>query len=156
MKRKAEDRDLSRKMAAKDLERFFEKVPQGPRVGYGELLDIPDGSDLTVSFCIGTRGDLNRQEAKRAAKSWLEHIKRHPKARFVIHLAGYDDDPRDIWEIDEAARYVRRWARLAGLDDIDVAGARLDDRALAWLGACGAFGDEIKRQVILPPKTPKQ
>jgi hypothetical protein len=152
----AEDRDLARKMAARDLEGLFRQAPKGTVVTHDVTLDIPDGPDLVICFCIGGRGDLNREEAKRAAKSWLEHIKRYPKARFVIHLAGYDDDPRDIWEIDEAARYVRRWARLAGLDDIDVAGARLDDRALAWLGACGAFGDEIKRQVILPPKTPKQ
>jgi hypothetical protein len=159
MKRKAggrEDRDLSRKMAAKDFERLFREGPRGPVIEHGQLLDVPDGSDLIVSFCIGTRGDLDRQEAKRAAKSWREHIKLYPKARFIIHLAGYDDDPRDIWEIGEAAHYVRRWARLAGLDDPATADTQLNDVALGLLAACGVFGDDVKRQLRLPPKTIEQ
>jgi hypothetical protein len=148
-----EDRDLARKMAARDLERLYRQAPRGPVTTHGVPIDLPDGPDLVICFCVGNRGDLTRRDAMRAAESWRENIKRYPKAHFVLHLAGYDEDPRNLWEIDEAARYVRRWARLAGLGDIEKAGARLDDNALAWLAACGAFGDDIKRRVVLPPKT---
>jgi hypothetical protein len=157
MKRKAsgrKDRELSRKMAAKDLERQFREAPRGPMVRHGQLLNVPDGSDLTISFCIGTRGDLNHQEAKRAAKSWREHIKRYPKARFVIHLAGYDDDPRDIWEIDDAVRYVGWWARHAGMNDFDTAERLLGvpgfehSSSLGFLAACGVFGEGAKQAAL--------
>jgi hypothetical protein len=43
-------------------------------------------------------------------------------------IAGYDDDPREIWEFPEVCRYVRQWAKATGLDNPDVADL--------WLGSC--------------------
>jgi len=40
-----------------------------------------------------------------------------PRATIVLLLSGYDDDQRSIWEIPEAADYVRRFAKLSGLND---------------------------------------
>ena len=79
----------------------------------------------------------------------------------MFALLGYDEDPRPIWEIPEAARYVRWWAHYAGLDDFEVANRLIgEDLATAQLGlgasgsnigllaACGVFGPEAQQQII--------
>jgi hypothetical protein len=158
-----EDKDLACKMAAKDFARHVEVIEQHaqrklPIIGYDDPMpDVPgDGSDLVISFLIGSRGKLSRQEATRAAKLWRRHVKRYPNACYVLSIAGYDDDPRNLWEIEEAARYVRRWSRLAGLNSLDDADRYLQEHFVALLAACGAFGDDVKSQVQLPPKTIRQ
>jgi hypothetical protein len=159
----SEDKELARQMARKDFARFLDIVEQStqcklPVIDYDDPMpEVPgDGSGVLISLCIGSRGDLTRQDAARAAKQWRQHVKRYPKAHYYIHIAGYDDDPRNLWEIDQAARYVRRWARLAGLNSLAAADQYLDERFLAFLAACGAFGDAVKSRVQLPPKTMMQ
>jgi hypothetical protein len=75
-------------------------------------------------------------------------------------LTGYDQDPREVWEIPEAARYVRWWAAYAGMDDFEVADSLIGSKSpnskdpllcgagVSFLAACGAFGEEIKRQSL--------
>jgi hypothetical protein len=94
---------------------------------------------------------------------WRHMAARYPKAIFYLHLLGYDQDPREIWEIVEAARYVRSFARAAGLDDMDAAlqffgpdsptmkaGEASGDVKLCgtagFLAACGVFGDDLKQE----------
>jgi len=66
---------------------------------------------------IGARGKLSRREAKHAAALWKRLQREAPQAHFKVAIAGYDEDPRALWEIPEAAAYVRMWARMAGLTD---------------------------------------
>jgi hypothetical protein len=158
-----EDKELARKMAAEDLDRFIEetwrKYPNDVFLGHwhGEAVpEVPgagDGGGLLVNIHIGARGDLTRRAARLAAKSWRNYVKRYPEAHFVVSLTGYDQDPREIWEIDEAASYVRRWARLAGLNSLAQASQYLDEHGMAFLAACGVFGDHVKSQIQMPPKT---
>jgi hypothetical protein len=63
------------------------------------------------------------------------------KARMILHLLGYSDDPREIWEIAAAAAYVRQWAQLAGIVDFGatIAGS-LRRESVGFLAACGVFG----------------
>src|SRR4029453_865171 len=108
-----EDKALARKMATKDLERFIEQTrrqfPNNDFHGHwhgeavAEIPEVGDGDGLAVQVVIGGRGDLTRKAARLAAKSWSEYVKRYPKAYFIISLSGYDEDPREIWEIDDAA-----------------------------------------------------
>src|SRR5262245_5878357 len=103
----------------------------------------PEGSFDVCLFAIGSRDDLSKQEARCSAKLWCETVQRAPKAVFVLHLAGFDDDPREIWEFADAARYVRWWARYAGMGDVDVADRLLaSGSSLSFLAACGVFGEE--------------
>jgi len=108
-------------------------------------------ADRLQRFGIGSRDNLSKQEARRAAKAWREAVQLAPKAIFVLHLAGFDEDPREIWEIVEAARYVRWWARYAGMDDIETdpeasaEGDRENSMSLGFLAACGVFGEEMRR-----------
>ena len=48
--------------------------------------------------------------------AWRETSMRFPNSGFYLQIAGYDNDPREPWEFPEVARYVRRFARTAGLD----------------------------------------
>jgi hypothetical protein len=69
-----------------------------------------------------------------------------------------DEDSRELWELPEAARYVRWWARFAGIDDPTTASHFLDPEGMTVLAACGAFGEEFQREALAAqkPPTPKQ
>ena len=82
----------------------------------------------------------------------------------MICLLGYNEDPREIWEFRDARRYVRRWARFTGMNDIATSDRWLGrtsaiGRSMSVLGpvaiggmgfraACGVFG-EMARQMAL-------
>jgi hypothetical protein len=109
---------------------------------------------MLVQLTIGARGSLTRSFAEAAAKAWRETLKRHPKASFGISVAGYDDDPRELIDFPEVREYVCRWARFAGvnfesLDTISFA----SEGDIAFLAACGVFGDKITvdREVPIKP-----
>jgi hypothetical protein len=105
------------------------------------------------------RGQLSKTEARKAAKMWQQAVGRYPKAIFYPHLVGYDQDPREIWEIVDAARFVRWFARAAGLDDVDTAlhvfgpdspagKAATLGGAIGFFAACGVFGEDFKRDAL--------
>ena len=127
-----ENKKLARLMAAKDVKRHLELARQAgaPIASHWEPVpDFPgeDGTSMVVSSVIGCRGSLTRQEARIAAKSWRRYVKRYPKVLSVLSLAGYDEDPRNIWEIEEATTYVRWWAHFAGLNGLADASRYLDE-----------------------------
>jgi hypothetical protein len=71
-----------------------------------------------------SRHDLSKTAAREAAADWKRATRQYPKANFAVNLLGYDADPREIWDIADAAKYVRRWARAADIrspGDITVA-----------------------------------
>jgi hypothetical protein len=120
-----------------------------------------DGEGMLIPITIGARGNLSKAEARTGAAMWREVTKRYPKGYFVICLLGYNADPREVWEFRDARRYVRWWARFAGVDDIETAdrflglgsaiGAfdpRFAGAGVGFLAACGVFGEEA-RQVAL-------
>jgi hypothetical protein len=120
-----------------------------------------DGDRTLIPVHIGARGSLLRERARVAAQVWRQVTRRYPKGAFVVALLGYDQDPREIWEIPEAARYVRWWAQYAGMDDYDEADRWLGASSvigrsdlphgiagIGFLAACGVFGDEIRRQAL--------
>ena len=137
-----------------------------PRIGYGvDSLDpnAPDGDGERqfVTVHIGARGSLSKGQARIAGKVWREAVQRHPKAMFVLVLNGYAEDPREIWEIPEAARYVRWWAMYAGMDDPESADRFLGPSSaigqsavtyatagFRFLCGCGVFGDEVERHAL--------
>jgi len=119
-----------------------------------------DGEGMLCPIHIGARGNLSKAEAKLGAKMWREATERYPKACFMLALLGYNDDPREIWEFADARRYVRWWARFAGMDNIETAerfvgvsstiGQALGVRAngLGFLAACGVFGEELRQAAL--------
>jgi hypothetical protein len=121
-----------------------------------------DGTGIFIPFTIGYRDNLSKAEAAHCAKGWREVTARYPKASFYFNILGYDDDPRELWEFAEIRRYVRRWARLAGLNDMKTADfwvgsyeGRLPkplppslNVGLGVLAACGVFGEAIRQQAL--------
>jgi hypothetical protein len=93
---------------------------------------------------------LNRKEA--AAAFRLARVK-HPRARIGFTLGGYDDDPREIYDIPEARDYIRQWAHDAGLsrwqDAIKVPWEESLDN-LGVLQLCGTFTDDSPIKVNTP------
>lgn len=56
---------------------------------------------------IGCAGSLNRTNLRRAIRQIQELIARiSPLTGIDIAIGGYDDDPREIFEIPEARRYI--------------------------------------------------
>jgi hypothetical protein len=119
-------------------------------------VDPTGGEGMMVHLVIGTRDDLSAAHAEASAQKWREVLRRYPKAIVYVMLLGYDEDPREIHEIDSAAEYVRLWARLAGITDFEqTALGPIGPTGTAFLAACGVFGEEIRRQVKVPPATAK-
>src|SRR6476469_5341981 len=108
-----------------------------------------------VAMEIGDRNDLSKQAAQTAAKAWRVALRTYPHALFDWARSGYGDAPREIWEIPEAARFVCWWAKYAGMDDYKAAcrvfGAD-PFMCVCCLAACGVFGEEVRRRVIVPSK----
>jgi hypothetical protein len=73
---------------------------------------------------VGTRDDLSPESAEAAAQKWRDIRRQYPNVSVYVSLAGYDDDPREIWEIASAAEYVRQWARFAGIENLEETGGR--------------------------------
>jgi hypothetical protein len=145
-------------MAAAGMEMVF-----FDRDGSCDLPDYPnDGEGMLIPVTIGSRGNLSRAEAKRAAATWRQATGRFPKASFMVSLLGYNEDPREIWEFRDARRYVRWWARYAGMDDLATADRWLGlnsaigrtmptpwaTAGIGFLAACGVFGEELRQAIL--------
>jgi hypothetical protein len=122
-----------------------------------------DGEGMLSNVTIGHRDDLTKRSAREAAEMWRKAVRRYPKAMFYPHLLGFDQDPRELWEIPEAARYIRWWARFAGIDSEETACRLLGQDSpngttfygaatLVMLSGCGVFGDELKQVVLAQHK----
>ena len=98
-----------------------------------------------VMLELGYRdGGLTEEKARTSAQAYRLAHARYPAAKFGLFIAGYDDDPRELWEIPEVAAHVRCWAALAGLTDVAsaIAGGieNNKDCASVWLlHQCGVF-----------------
>jgi len=67
--------------------------------------------DLTrtvMVFSIGTAPCFNRKALAIAVLSWRA-LKIKPSTAIVIHLGGYDEDPRELWQIPEAKDFICRF-----------------------------------------------
>src|SRR5262245_33537983 len=82
--------------------------------------------------------------------AWQKALAKYPKAYIHPHVAGYDTDPRELWQIPEVCDYLCHWARFAGLDHSSAFGALpnadhardyLVPHLLAFLAKCGAVKD---------------
>jgi hypothetical protein len=152
--------ELARAAADKDragLLDYFRKKGMPPHLEYGESgqLDFRNATPKTLfNLEIGQRGNHSRRVAEAAAKAFQQIAAKAGPGMIVLHLTGYDDDPRELWDISEAADYVRLWASLAFTRENDL--VLLHGRMIGFLAACGAFGDEVKREVRLPKKVTEQ
>jgi hypothetical protein len=79
-----------------------------------------------------------------------------------VAIAGYDRDPKELWEFAEVRRFVRRWARSAGLGDPYVAMREIGNveqfpDLLVLLAKCGTFGKDYPFKIkIEEPSVARQ
>jgi hypothetical protein len=161
----AEDPKLAREASQRDMQRVFDDIKDLQVKGHSTSIvsydttgldrlpaDMPrDGDGAFIPFTIGARGNLTKPAARDAAMVWRQMTANYPKAVLYPHLIGYDEDPREIWELPDATRYVRLWARLAGIhspDDIPHAELVAGTGLLGFLAACGCFGESLKRTTL--------
>lgn len=70
---------------------------------------MPDDYDA-IHIVIGGPGHLSHAAAIERARQVKLVIDTYPLATYSLHLSGYDDDPRELWDIPEAARFVAWFA----------------------------------------------
>jgi hypothetical protein len=148
---KGDDPQAAREAVLRDRRRVEERMRLEPSAtlkyyedldGLGDRPD-GDGERTVMQLVIGERDKLTKADARRAALNWQSVTRRYPKAVFIFAVVGYDDDPRELWEFDAVRRYLRQWARFAGLTDIETA-----DR---WLGSCaGRLDPPLSREELGP------
>jgi hypothetical protein len=97
-----------------------------------------------IWMMIGMRDQFSEDAAKGMAKVWREAITQHPHSTFCLTIDGYDDDPKEIWEFEDARLYVQQWTRFAGVDDPETAQRYCTLETLGFLAACGVFGEPTK------------
>jgi hypothetical protein len=59
---------------------------------------------------IGARDDLSRETAEKSAWGVALAITRLPDATHHLMISGYDDDPRELWDIPEVCVFVRQFS----------------------------------------------
>ncbi len=144
-----EDPDIARQPVVNDMRRLHDGLP---KLDLASLSDGTASDMMLVCLPIGARNRLTEAQARARAVAFRDAVARYPNAAFYIFLLGYDDDPREIPEIPEAATYVRLWVSYAGFsDDMEAAaGSAIGKVGAMFLAACGAFGEDIRQKVRMP------
>src|SRR5690242_12312506 len=71
----------------------------------------------TVIVGIGGKGQFSDATLRRMRDAPRQMLRHNPHAELALFVSGYDDDPRSLWHIPEAADYIRRFAKASGLHD---------------------------------------
>jgi hypothetical protein len=148
-------RENDPKIAAEMVERDLARVHQLARangiqrVGFdGKLPDHGDGAGTMAMVTLSGCDELDRAAIARAAGMWRKVKTKYPKGLFTINLAGFDEDPREIPDIPDAAAFFRGWAQAVGIDTVEEAVRQgLELTSLQVLAACGAFGTWLQEEM---------
>ena len=81
---------------------------------------------------MGRRGCLTRDALRYTVRSIASSLRKlGPLPPASIFLAGYDEDPRELWEIPEGRYYILRWVdRLVRTEGITLDRFLATDREL--------------------------
>lgn len=71
----------------------------------------------TAIIQIGGKGSLTDKTLRKMAPAVRKILAHSPGAEVMLSIDGYDDDPRELYEIPETRDYLRRYARASGLHD---------------------------------------
>jgi hypothetical protein len=112
-----------------------------------ELLDTLGDRVAAIFLCVGERGHLTEERAAAAAEQWRSVLARNIECLW-LHVAGYDDDPRELFEIDEVCAYLKLFVQHADLTVAQAVKLIPDSQGCAFLAACGAFGEHYRRVAL--------
>ncbi len=105
---------------------------------------------VEIGIEVGDREHLDEETLREMKLAPAMAHAAHPEASIAILVGGFDRDPRPLWEIPEAAEYVRRFAAAAGLDDwsTDLFKALCQD-TIAMLVKCDAVREPHPFTVVI-------
>ena len=94
-----------------------------------------------IALEIGVKDHLSDTNARLAATAFQLARQHYPDSPLMFMIGGYDDDPRELWEIPETRRYIRAWAVFCGIADWREALQVnwFENHGLGLLQACGVF-----------------
>lgn len=95
---------------------------------------------------IGHNGNLTPRIAEDTAAKWFMVFKIQPEAKHEFMIGGFDQDPRQLWEIPEVCDYVRRFAGAACLlTKKPITQWNLEDASLCWVALACKVGKILSR-----------
>lgn len=101
--------------------------------------DLPPADPDLVVVQIGEPGHMDAAAMAEAVAVFFLAVDRYPRAEFAITVGGFDQDPRSVWDIPEAAERFRAFARAAIPSAYHPVVRRLEQSSIATLCQCGAW-----------------
>jgi hypothetical protein len=146
-RKRPEDKKLAREATDRDREQYFNKLAEAAAIGPGTIQFGPpyEGTPDLISIEIGARDNLTPTAAEKWGGQWREFVAQQPKAYFIPSIAGYDDDPRALWDFPEVCEYMKRWAAAAGINSIDDL-PNVSQDTVRLFAACGLFGSDMEAE----------
>lgn len=80
-------------------------------------MSLPPETPTAVFLGIGGKGHLDDATLRKMQDAPRMVHAAHPNAEITLFIDGYDNDPRELWQIEEVVQYIRRFARASGLHD---------------------------------------
>jgi hypothetical protein len=97
--------------------------------------------DYGVVFLeVGMKGELTSARAARGATAILGIAATAPEATITVMIGGFDNDPRELWDIAEAATYVRMLAFMICAHGHHLDDFKFHDDTLAMFALCCGVG----------------
>jgi hypothetical protein len=102
---------------------------------------MTESHDYGVVFLeVGVKGELTPERASRAASA-ISLVKiTQPEAQITVMIGGFDNDPRELWDIPEAAAWVRQLAVLLCLRGRKIDHYNFVDDTMAMFAMCTGAG----------------
>ena len=101
----------------------------------GEKFDL---KQTVVVFTVCERGRTNRKALATAVVAW-RNLKIENNTAIMLHFAGYDDDPRELWQIPDVCDFVQRFCAKTKAHEHSA----LEPMSKGLLLACGADPNTI-------------
>jgi hypothetical protein len=103
-------------------------------------------SDTDFAFIeIGHKGELTTENAVRAAGAIIKMHLEEPQAMITTMIGGYDNDPRELWDIAEPRDYISSVARILVQRGYTFQDFTLHDDTIACFAMCCGAGKIIAR-----------
>jgi hypothetical protein len=100
---------------------------------------LAEGAPDLVVIQIGSPEQLDAASLSEAIAVFILAAGRYPAAKLAVTVGGYDEDPRSVWEIPEAAARFRAFADGCFVSAFDPLVGRLEDTSIATFVQCGAW-----------------
>jgi hypothetical protein len=120
-----------------------------------DLLTHDDAPVLVIE--LGGRGHFRASDVVRAAEALSTAVGRlRDSQTLILTIGGYDTDKRELYEVPEVVRFLRRTVKAAGITHWSHPAVRMfNEETLALLLQCGVFGSDhpwrVQRTEGRPP-----